>query len=93
MKLDNKFKCSKCGLCCSHLYLFGNAYKWLDDGNGVCKYFNNELKICSIYEIRPIICRVEEGYYRFFKKIPYDRYIQDTKKACRMLQKMFIKAK
>ena len=42
------FTCDKCGLYCSHLHLFGDAYKFLDRGDDICKYFNVETKLCTI---------------------------------------------
>ena len=60
------FKCDKCGLCCQNLkksYL----YKDLDRGDGICKYYNTETKLCTIYSSRPLICNIEESYYKYFR--------------------------
>lgn len=40
--------------------------KKLDDGTGVCKYFDRKSKLCTIYDTRPEICNVEKGY-KFFR--------------------------
>lgn len=82
-----RFTCDKCGLCCSHLHLFGDAYKFLDRGDDICKYFNIETKLCTIYKERPIICNIEKGYHIFFRNIPYDEYIKQNQQACKMLKK------
>lgn len=81
-----KFFCSKCGACCQQLELFGKAYEWLDKGDGVCRYFDVESKLCTIYETRPLICRVEEGYHAFFADRSYEEYIKATHLACEKLQ-------
>lgn len=51
------YKCDMCGCCCRHI---GNSeiYKNLDNGHGVCKYLVGNL--CSIYNKRPLLCRIDE---------------------------------
>jgi Fe-S-cluster containining protein len=39
-------------------------YKDLDRGDGVCKFLNENL--CSIYEQRPLLCRVDESWEKIF---------------------------
>ena len=53
------FKCDKCGECCRHLNE-SDLYIELDRGDGVCKYLDGNL--CSIYENRPLHCRIDESY-------------------------------
>lgn len=50
------FKCDCCGACCRHLNLSA-LYAELDRGDGTCKYLSGNL--CSIYEKRPLLCRVD----------------------------------
>jgi Fe-S-cluster containining protein len=57
------FECDKCGLCCSYLGE-STIYASLDRGDGVCKYLDGNL--CSIYENRPLLCRVDESYEKLF---------------------------
>ncbi len=80
------FKCDKCGLCCRSLREFGSLYSDLDDGSGCCRYLDQETNLCSIYETRPLKCRVEEGYPASFSGIPYEVYIKGTIKGCQMLK-------
>jgi len=54
----------------------GALFSDLDDGSGCCKYFDKKTNLCSIYEKRPIQCRITEGYYAFFSFIPYETYIK-----------------
>lgn len=58
------FICDKCGECCRHLKGI-SIYADLDRGDGVCKYLEGNL--CSIYENRPLFCRVDDCYELFFK--------------------------
>lgn len=58
------FYCDKCGECCKHLKGI-SIYADLDRGDGVCKYLEGNL--CSIYDERPMFCRVDECYDLFFK--------------------------
>lgn len=88
-----KFFCNKCGACCQQLKLFGKLYQYLDDGNGVCKYYNTEKNECNIYEKRPLICRVEEGYHAFFSHVPYDEYIEKSMESCKNLKQYLDKKK
>lgn len=82
------FKCDKCGECCRNLQQ-SKIYRGLHNGDGVCKYLKgNE---CSIYENRPLLCRVDESYNAFFQdKFTYDEYLQLNYKCCEILK---IKAK
>lgn len=60
------FKCDKCGECCRNLDK-SDLYKDLDRGDGICKYLDGNM--CSIYEERPLLCRVDESYEVLFKDI------------------------
>ncbi|MDD3662245.1 MAG: YkgJ family cysteine cluster protein [Candidatus Pacebacteria bacterium] len=60
------FNCDQCGECCRNLHK-SELYKELDRGDGVCKYLEENL--CAIYENRPLLCRVDECYDRYFINI------------------------
>lgn len=80
------FICDKCGACCRHLDL-SPIYQMLDRGDGVCKYLKENL--CTIYEERPLICRVDEGYEAFFQNsMSRDMYYKLTTEACNKLRKL-----
>lgn len=51
-----EYYCSKCGNCCR---IAGLAYPDLNRGDGVCKFYNEETKLCKDYENRPEVCRTE----------------------------------
>lgn len=78
------FRCSQCGECCRNLDK-SELYKQLDRGDGICKYLTDNL--CSIYEERPLLCRIEESYYAYFKDIySLDEYYQINYESCKELQ-------
>lgn len=78
------FKCSQCGECCKNLDK-SEIYKDLDRGDGTCIYLEGNL--CSIYENRPVICRIDECYELYFKTIySLEEYYELNYKACKMLQ-------
>ena len=73
------FLCDKCGMCCRNLQL-SELYADLNRGDGVCKYLKGNL--CSIYESRPMKCRIDDSYEIYFKALmtreEYDRMNQEV---------------
>lgn len=60
------FLCDQCGKCCEKVYT-SEMYRYLADDTGRCKYLKDNL--CSIYENRPLICRVDEMYESYYKEV------------------------
>lgn len=80
------FKCDYCGCCCRNLGK-SELYAELDRGDGICKYLRGNL--CSIYENRPLLCRVDECYDLYFCKImERDDYYRLNKIECKKLKNM-----
>ena len=79
------FNCSKCGICCQHI----NTPE-IESINGVCINYDKETKLCKIYETRPLICRVDEGYSLFEKELSKDDYYKENYAACMRLRKGMI---
>lgn len=78
------FKCDMCGECCRNLDK-SPLYAALDRGDGVCKYLTGNK--CSIYDDRPLLCRVDEGYEAFFKDIiSLDEYYRLNYESCDILK-------
>lgn len=79
------FHCDKCGICCRNLDKSPH-YKDLDRGDGICKYLEGNL--CSIYDSRPLLCRVDESYEKLFKEhMSLEDYYEMNYSACRELKK------
>ena len=56
----------------------------LHDGDGVCKFLDGNL--CSIYENRPTLCRVDESYPLFKDLMSYEEYLEVNYTSCSILQ-------
>lgn len=79
------FECDKCGCCCRNLDK-SQIYAKLDRGDGICMYLSGNL--CSIYDNRPLICRVDESYEMFFyKKMSREEFYRANKLECIKLKK------
>lgn len=61
-----KFNCKACGTCCTKLNQ-SKIYQELDRGDGTCIYFNTKDRLCTIYDERPMICRIDKMYELYFK--------------------------
>ena len=80
------FYCDRCGACCRHLEL-SPLYRELDRGDGICKYLSGNL--CSIYENRPLLCRVDASYDAFFKDaMSRETYYKPNYVSCNELKKL-----
>lgn len=89
--MDKIFNCDKCGLCCQNLKL-SSLYKDLDRGDGTCIFYNEETKLCNIYENRPIICNIEKAYELYFSdKIEKNKYYELNYEVCNKLKEKFFK--
>lgn len=80
------FICSKCGLCCRNLKL-SFLYNDLNRGDGICKYFDTDSNLCTIYENRPILCNIDEAFKIYFAyKMTKEEYYELNYKACKQLK-------
>lgn len=78
------FECSACGECCRHLDR-SSLYKELDRGDGVCRYLEGNK--CSIYDERPLLCRVDEAFEVYFKdRMSKEDYYKLNYEACYKLK-------
>ena len=79
------FKCDCCGECCRNLNMSA-IYSELDRGDGCCTYLIGNR--CSIYESRPLLCRIDESYYVFFKEtLTLETYYNFNYEVCNKLKK------
>lgn len=80
------FECENCGCCCRNLDK-NNLYVSLDRGDGVCRYLREN--DCSIYEDRPLLCRVDESYELLFSDVmAREEYYRMNKQACERLRRL-----
>lgn len=74
------FNCDKCGICCRNLDK-SDLYSNLHNGDGICKYLQGNL--CSIYNDRPLLCRIDECYDLFYKNLMTKKqYYKMNYKSC-----------
>ena len=86
---DMSFPCDRCGLCCQHLAGL-ELYQDLDDGTGVCRYFDHSSKLCTIYDNRPQKCRIKESYVYFQSLMSYDDYIRINIEGRKKIKEEFL---
>lgn len=82
------FVCDRCGECCRHVNL-SPLYSYLDRGDGVCKYLRGN--VCSIYDMRPLLCRIDESYDMFFKdRMSKEDYYRLNYEACNKMKQDYL---
>ena len=80
------FPCTRCGLCCRSLDM-NKDLQFLDRGDGTCRYLNCETNECKDYQNRPLYCRVDEMYEKFFSgELLLDEYLRMNVDVCLSLQ-------
>ena len=79
------FPCTRCGLCCQHIQHVPQLNEF-HSGDGVCRHYING-EGCSIYEQRPMVCRIDEGYQQFFsEQFTLTEFYQKNAEVCNQLQ-------
>jgi Fe-S-cluster containining protein len=56
-----KFPCKACGECCRHVVAP------LDRGDGVCRHYDTETRLCTVYDARPLACNVDRTFAERFE--------------------------
>lgn len=83
------FNCDKCGLCCIGLNK-SETTAFLHDGDGICRYLDLDTMLCTIYEKRPLVCRVDEYYDRFLAdKMDREEFMRLNYEACELKKKEY----
>lgn len=78
------YNCEHCGCCCRNLDK-SDIYASLDRGDGVCKYLDGNN--CSVYENRPLLCRVDESYDSMFSSLmSREEFYRLNKQVCEKLK-------
>lgn len=80
------FACSRCGQCCRRVAA-SSDYADLDRGDGACRHLDDATDLCTIYETRPLRCRIDETYDRQYASVmPRAVFYAINEAACRVLQ-------
>ena len=95
------FRCHGCGACCIVINTILDApvdqmevpetvkesirnFPYKTDDKGWCEKLGADFK-CTVYEDRPLMCRVEDYYNELEDKPLLDVYYKATEDACKML--------
>ena len=89
MSLELKtFPCTQCGACCRHVNL-SELTKHLDRGDGICRHYDLDSKLCGIYERRPEICRIDTFYQKHLKEqFTWNEFVELNLIACKQLDSL-----
>jgi len=83
------FPCTSCGLCCQNISNIKELERY-DLGNGVCKYSDTISNLCTIYENRPDICRVDKMFDLVYsKEFTQEEFYIGNAKVCNDLQEQY----
>lgn len=76
------FQCDQCGCCCRRIGEVDFA-KHMALSNGTCKFLDTKTNLCTIYEKRPIFCRVDEFYEKFLSdRMTKENFYLQNKMVC-----------
>lgn len=76
-----KFPCKSCGECCRHVW------KPLDRGDGVCRHYDEQTNLCTVYESRPLLCNVDRmDGERFHRTMSAKTFYMAQAKGCVVLK-------
>lgn len=79
------FPCTACGKCCRHVDK-SEQTAFLSRGDGVCQFFDETTNLCTIYEERPLVCRVEDYYSTYLAdKISWEEFVKLNLEVCERL--------
>ena len=80
------FPCERCGCCCRRI---GEVFfaRHMAKPDGVCKYLDEATNLCTIYNERPIFCRVDELYEKNLSdKMSRADFYHINKEVCKKFQ-------
>jgi Fe-S-cluster containining protein len=81
--------CESCGAQCCRNWNLQRFDPSIVDENGVCIYLNQETNLCTIYNNRPVFCRVYEYYWQVkSNEMSLEEYLRKSKVGCKVLQNM-----
>lgn len=79
------FPCTACGKCCRQVHRSEHT-TFLDRGDGICRHFNTQTNLCTIYHDRPLVCRVEDYYkVHLSDKISWEDFVKLNLEICNTL--------
>ena len=84
-KLES-FECTKCGACCKSIAHIDELNDY-HSGDGVCRHLDIATNECKIYDKRPLVCRVDEMFEKYFSSVlSKAEFYRLNAKCCNILQ-------
>lgn len=90
MALSN-FPCYRCGACCRQVHL-SEQTAFLDRGDNVCLHFDDQSRLCRIYDNRPLVCQIQ-NYYKahLADQFSWEEFVKLNLEACHQLEAQLAK--
>ena len=80
------FPCDRCGACCQQVNRASETV-FLYRGDGICRHYDANQKLCSIYDSRPDICRVDQQFFSNYKDLmDWSEFVRINLAACEILK-------
>lgn len=80
------FECNSCGQCCRRVGL-NEVTAFLDRGDGICRHLDELSHLCSIYNDRPLVCRVDDYYLAHLTNVvTWEEFVKLNRSICDELQ-------
>lgn len=80
------FPCDRCGACCQQVDRASET-EFLDRGDGICRHYDEAQKLCSNYESRPDICRVDQQFFSNYRRLmDWSEFVRINLAACEVLK-------
>lgn len=88
MTFSPAFLCNQCGACC-RLVSLAKETQFLDRGDGACRHFDDQTRLCTIYDTRPSICQIDKQYLLNYQhQFSWREFIDVNRIACLELEKL-----
>lgn len=88
LTVPKPFPCDACGLCCRRVNESVET-AFLDRSDGVCRHFDELTHLCTIYDDRPLVCRVEDYYQAYLSSaVSWDAFVDINVGICNELQRL-----
>ncbi|MGI2024410.1 YkgJ family cysteine cluster protein [Shewanella glacialipiscicola] len=88
LTVPKPFPCNACGLCCRRVNESVET-DFLDRSDGVCRHFDEQTHLCTIYDERPLVCRVEDYYQaNLSSSVSWTVFVDLNVDICNELQRL-----
>ena len=82
--MRSPFLCDGCGLCCCNV----GHIEELNSVNGICINYDKTTKKCTIYDNRPLVCRVDALFDEIKPSMTWEELCYENYQACEKLKSL-----